>query len=369
MVVSRRTLCYSVRLWAAAALVTVVFLLWGSIATVSKLATVEELTRTTIRQMSLPLIEDTMLSQNASEIRIPSDIPFTHYSPYYIFNCTNIHHISIYKKLGHGVSKQAFLGKYQGRNVVVKMVTPSVDDIKSCVKNAATGEARSRCVGFPNMKLMKEILLLQQLRHPNLLDLLGFCVRSEETESESLLDHGVVAVYEFGEKVTTRGMRTWSFSQALDISIDLVDFVSYMENSPLGSLRISDFKTDHFLMVGNKIKYIDLDDINNLEPQCDDRVVKSACSFHLPCVNGFCRGHNAKINLDSIGKRFLQHILIPKRLDENPRIKGSPQSADVVKQLTNTLASVQAQLKDVTHVNGSSIRQVLFDIRKTISFL
>ena len=54
---------------------------------------------------------------------------------------------------------------------------------------------------FPHNKLYKEILLHQQLRHPNIASLLGFCLRGEEVEGVDLETHGVVAVYEIGETV------------------------------------------------------------------------------------------------------------------------------------------------------------------------
>ena len=57
------------------------------------------------------------------------------------------------------------------------------------------------CNVFPHNKLYKEILLHQQLRHPNIASLLGFCLRGEEVEGIDLETHGVVAVYELGETV------------------------------------------------------------------------------------------------------------------------------------------------------------------------
>ena len=233
------------------------------------------------------------------------DMNIAQTSPRYQFNCSNIHQINIIQTLGRGVSKQALLGVYEGRKVVVKMASLSSQDIVSCLtENPQSPEWRSRCIGFPNMKIMKEILLLQQLDHPNILDLLGFCVRSEETESMSLLDHGVIAVYEYAQELKVSAMERWTFSRRLDTAIQMMDFAVYLEHSPLGSLKLPDFKTSHFRLVGETTKFIDFDDVNNLEPSCSDRNSSSKtiptpppCKFGLSCVNGDCRGFNAKINI------------------------------------------------------------------------
>ncbi len=43
----------------------------------------------------------------------------------------------------------------------------------------------------------------------------------------------------------------------------------YLATSPLGSLRISDFKPIHFLLKDGRVKLTDLDDVTSLEPSCD----------------------------------------------------------------------------------------------------
>jgi len=116
---------------------------------------------------------------------------------HYRFNCWNIGGIALRHKIGHGVTKSVYLGLVaadtadgqQQRPVAVKMVTRKSKDIASCMQQlpAAAGvQDHQRCFIAANMKLMKEILLLNQLRHPALLPLLGYCVRSEETDSTSL---------------------------------------------------------------------------------------------------------------------------------------------------------------------------------------
>lgn len=156
------------------------------------------------------------------------------------------------------------------------MVTRKSIDVTRCVRqmpvdvDAATN--RQRCFIPANMKLMKEILLLNQLRHRGILSLLGYCVRSEETESTSLQDHGVLAVYEYGTHFYATSMRDWPIDRRLDAAVQLANLAAYLHRSPLGSLRVADFKETHFLLLngGRRIAMTDLDDLTSAELSCDN---------------------------------------------------------------------------------------------------
>lgn len=238
-----------------------------------------------------------------------------------LFTCENINQIELREKIGHGVTKQAFLGFYRGENVVVKMVTRHQKEARECLDGLSgsarsDGFKRSRCFIFPTMKLMKEILLLQQLQHEGFLRLLGYCVRSEESDSTDLTEHGVVAVYEKGTSISVAKLTDLPVRDKILQSLHLISFFQYLANSPLGSLRIRDFKIDHFLMVNSTIKMIDLDDVDNLEPSCDAYSVESntrrhPCRYGISCEMGLCQGHNAKRNLERASELFFRHLLSP----------------------------------------------------------
>jgi len=278
----------------------------------------------------------------------------------YRFNCSNTAHITVKRKLGHGVTKHVYLGFYKGERVAVKMVTRGVMDVTSCLKEKsltyvmASLRERERCYVMPNMKLMKEILLLEQISHPNLVQMLGYCVRSEETEATSLAEHGVVAVYEYAESFYVATLSDWTTRLRLETALSLADLLDYLEHSPLGSLRISDFKAAHFLMTSSKeIKLTDLDDVNSLEPICvvspapavggghqinraadavntsrenygvtqklnesrnyrttGQQFIVRNCDYDLKCIGGICRGHNAAYNMDRMNRLFFQNLLL-----------------------------------------------------------
>ncbi len=104
------------------------------------------------------------------------------------------------------------------------------------------------------MKLQKELLLLHQLRHPNLVPLLGYCARSEQTvsvqlcplvfarsvplshfrflshfrlvqESTSLQDHGVVGVYEYALPFYPSTLAAWPAHLRLKTALELADLL------------------------------------------------------------------------------------------------------------------------------------------------
>ena len=261
------------------------------------------------------------------EYRTRDDATNPHHQRY-MFTCSNIQLINIKRKLGQGVTKQVYLGVYDNRKVAVKMVTRNVIDVLSCMKklrretsdlSTLPGE-KHKCYTLPNMKLMKEILLLNQLDHPNLLKLQGYCVRSEETDSTSLQEHGIVAVYEYGLRFYISNLKEWPWQLRVRTATELADLLEYLEHSPLGSLRVSDFKDAHFLLKDGRIKLTDLDDVTSLEPACQpnpgpevdlkgNRTPAKICGFDLKCVAGMCPGYNAMKNLDNFNRLFFSNLL------------------------------------------------------------
>lgn len=106
---------------------------------------------------------------------------------------------------------------------------------------------------------------MQQLQHPNLMSLLGYCARSEEMSSLSLGDHGLVAVYEYGQPFYMSTLQRLSLAERLTVAMEMLDLLDYLHTSPLGSLLIGDFKREHFLLVNGRIKLTDLDDVTAAE--------------------------------------------------------------------------------------------------------
>ena len=287
---------------------------------------------------SLKLIVKSGLNENVNfvkkteptPIRLPNQFPTEHFDSQSnnLIYCANIHEIQLQTKIGHGFSKQTFQGDFRGRPVAVKMVTRHQSEVKSCIEtvNMSLPEAdsqRSRCFVFSSMKLMKEILLLHQLKHPGFVQLLGYCVRNEESDTTDLNERGIVSVFELGSRLVAYNLQSLTWREKLKMSSELADFLDYLEHSPLGSLRVRDFKEEHFLLVNGSLKMIDLDDVDNLEPSCNIYISlktqehnqvgnnETPCQFNLSCQKGMCIGFNARQNMKMMNKLFFKILLFP----------------------------------------------------------
>ena len=255
----------------------------------------------------------------------------------YIFNCSNIHKLVLKRIIGQGRTKQVFVAKHERQKVAVKMVTRDVLDVTSCKRNPFM--EKELCGKFPSLKLLKEILILQQLSHPNLLRMLGYCVRSEETDSMALKVHGVVAVHEYGLPFHVSTVHTWPLHMRINTAHDLADLLEYFETSPLGSLRIPDLKEDHFLLCEGRVKLIDVDDVTSAEPNCLGKV-RRKCLYGVTCVDGICTGHNARFNIDRMNRVMFKELFPVETV--NPTMNGHIQH---VRQQLDNVAINATQLK------------------------
>ncbi|CAH1779611.1 unnamed protein product [Owenia fusiformis] len=245
----------------------------------------------------------------------------------FAFDCNNIGEIELVKPMGKGVTKETYLGKYKGEEYAVQFVTKDVISVKDCVGNlksweVAAGHART-CTALPLMKIMKGILIAMQLNHPNLIRLVGFCAKGETVESEDSdnlsTKSGVVAVYEYAEKLTIQNIELLDWEQRLAIAIDMSDMLQYLEESRLGSILALEFGEKHVLMgKDNRIRLIDFDDFDGAERSCDRPKHKL---FKCNCENGVCKGHNAKSNMFRFQRSFADALLDEPVLDSSRKEK------------------------------------------------
>lgn len=169
------------------------------------------------------------------------------------FNCSTISRMKIRSKIGHGVAKETFVAEFQGARVAIKMVTRRIHLVRRCLEKLRgshgtdPSELRSsqheefkmsieeieerkkeadECYIKPTARLMKEMLLSLQLRHHNLISLLGLCVRSEESETTDIAEHGVIGVYELGHRFLLDNLQVcfWSFRLTFLLDNLQVDF-------------------------------------------------------------------------------------------------------------------------------------------------
>ncbi|XP_052079651.1 extracellular tyrosine-protein kinase PKDCC-like isoform X1 [Mytilus californianus] len=269
----------------------------------------------------LLLLRTSLISRNIQRVKQYFTFEYTYkvIEEKYIFNCTNMDKIRITKyEVGDGRSKVVDIGYFNGQVLAVKRL--------SILKQEGMGwESRQ-------MFFMKEIIMRDQLEHSSIIKMYGFCLRHLhiDYQGQNLLKYSdISAVYEYGNAFDVR-TKYFTIQERLRHALELADLLSYLHSSPLGSMLIVDFKSDHFLMVNNRIKLIDLDYISNVEHGCHLNQTFTPCPFNCPCepLNkversttfcepgsncnvGVCRGCNVRFNIYNMYNTFLKYLLEP----------------------------------------------------------
>ncbi|XP_071962168.1 extracellular tyrosine-protein kinase PKDCC-like [Antedon mediterranea] len=222
--------------------------------------------------------------------------------------------------IGNGYTKVVHKARLQGQTVAIKYAMANGIDLERCMK---LGVLRDDCVNLSNFKIMKEISLHQELKHPNLVEMIGYCLRKDDRElgqkPQATGMNGIAAtiITELGKPLDIIAILQLSWEDRLRISLGIASLLVYMSESPLGPLGIHDFKLGQFVVVGNQIKLSDIDDVDNNEPICDE---ETPCQIHLEGVkhpittdchtdSGRCVGMNAKLNLYNSYRYFFSVAL------------------------------------------------------------
>ncbi|XP_070574035.1 uncharacterized protein [Ptychodera flava] len=222
-----------------------------------------------------------------------------------ILQCKEINEIKLYGRLGIGYSKEVHLGRFRGEKVAVKHVSSVVRDVVSCLKRGKYWKTND-CFIYPNYKIMKEILLALQLDHPNLIKVVR----------------------------------------------DIASLLDYLEHSPLGSLIISDWKLKQMYMVGDSIRLGDLDDISDIEPDCQNgkscRIDTRGRNFDIQCIDGKCLGYNAKFNLKVFNEMILDKLL------EGPPKELERDVLDLKDSINSLLTDARHIFHELDNMNGGN---------------
>ena len=91
--------------------------------------------------------------------------------------CSDIKTIKVSGNIGRGYTKTVHKGLYRGTEVAIKSVQLSNEDIKRCVKNPLVNRSIDECFILAKYKLAKEIIMLQQLQHANVVRVSKLTIR------------------------------------------------------------------------------------------------------------------------------------------------------------------------------------------------
>ena len=265
------------------------------------------------REEKLTLRDTTLtnLSPDVSSLGVQND------NEDYPINCSNINEIKIIRLLGRGTWRNVHLGYFHGTKVAVKTMSYKAQNTRECVQTAR--RRFHNCRILPYMMALNEIVLYSQLQHPGFIQLLGYCVKDvvappRLSGDNEVTQQSMVSVFEYGTEYSQRMKLTPT--QRLQFAADLCDIVDYMEHSAIGSLYMEDFNSSNVLIHSGHLKLSDIERLSAIEPQCRENK-QAPCLFDLPCSNGTCVGHNAKIMMMKLKTHFFPHLLSGKDVSEN----------------------------------------------------
>ncbi|KAJ8291122.1 hypothetical protein GJAV_G00021640 [Gymnothorax javanicus] len=219
--------------------------------------------------------------------------------------CNQLRYMKNVDFLGAGYTKIVVKGILpNGFPVALKSVNEKGSDLRACFQNFKNLDGCRQLVSY---KLLKEILLLQRLRHPNLIKFQGLCLWSLQT---GLL----TAAFEQGSPLEMIQLLQSPWEDRFRVCLGLVRLLQYLSQSPLGSVALLDFQPRQFVLVDGELKLTDLDDASIEEPKCRteaDCVLQFPVrNFSNPCSpDGLCRGLNERRNLYNAYRYFFTYLL------------------------------------------------------------
>ncbi|XP_046387345.1 extracellular tyrosine-protein kinase PKDCC-like [Ischnura elegans] len=226
--------------------------------------------------------------------------------------CSAVQSASDLEFLASGWTKAVYRAKLWGRDVAIKTVNLNGLDFREC---QSAGGSPSGCYKKVSVKILREMVLLRQLRHENIVQVLGSCI-SDAVSPMAL-------VTELGDPLDTIKLLQLSWKDRLKLSLGVARILHRLAHSPIGSLAMNDIRRQQFVLVGKTtLKLTDVDDVRLTEPSCitaDDCLQRlpsemlnessGVDGFHSPCIRGRCVGHNEKLNVWNAGRHFIRLFL------------------------------------------------------------
>ncbi|XP_018120514.1 extracellular tyrosine-protein kinase PKDCC isoform X2 [Xenopus laevis] len=221
--------------------------------------------------------------------------------------CQDIRNGSDVRYLGSGYTKAVYKSLLNGSvSVALKSVDFGGHDIQNCVRHYGTLED---CYRLASFKILKEMILLQRLQHPNILQLYGYCYQDSNDISDTL-----TTITELGSPLEMIQLLQTPWEDRFRICLSLVRLLHYLAHSPLGSITLLDFRPRQFVVVDGELKVTDLDDASMDETPCishtDCFLEFPARNFTLQCsAEGKCQNMNEKRNLYNAYRFFFTYLL------------------------------------------------------------
>ncbi|KAJ8044046.1 Extracellular tyrosine-protein kinase PKDCC [Holothuria leucospilota] len=227
-----------------------------------------------------------------------------------LLTCKHIDAIKVLKTIAQGHTKYVQEGVLGVQRMAIKSANTESKTVQEC-KDEGVHTKDGECYLLANYKVLKEIMVLRQLQHKNIVRLLGMCVRSENS-SPIITERGVTLVVEMGEPVQLHKLVEKPWPSRVQICMQLAGLLEYLADSPMGSIALPDLRDEQFIMVGNSIKLSDVDDIHAAEPKCDANMkcLYKGKETRIQCQSNMkCAGMNAYSNLQRMTTEFFSPLL------------------------------------------------------------
>uniref|UniRef100_A0A3P8TWT6 Extracellular tyrosine-protein kinase PKDCC n=1 Tax=Amphiprion percula TaxID=161767 RepID=A0A3P8TWT6_AMPPE len=223
--------------------------------------------------------------------------------------CDSLVDMQAVEILGSGYTKLVVkVNLAGGQPVALKLVNEQGIDMGKCLEDFKDPQG---CRELVSSKLQKEIVLLQRLKHPNVIKLKGHCAGGQGGGGEG---GRVTVILEQGNPLQMIQLLQSPWEDRFRVCLDLVRLLHFLSQSPLGSVALLDFQPRQFVTVSGELKLTDLDDASAEETACqsdtDCTLEFPHRNFTLPCsARGVCEGLNEKRNIYNAYRYFFTYLL------------------------------------------------------------
>ncbi|XP_023154739.2 extracellular tyrosine-protein kinase PKDCC [Amphiprion ocellaris] len=226
--------------------------------------------------------------------------------------CDSLVDMQAVEILGSGYTKLVVrVNLAGGQPVALKLVNEQGIDMGKCLEDFKDPQG---CRELVSSKLQKEIVLLQRLKHPNVIKLKGHCAGGRGGGGGGGEGGRVTVILEQGNPLQMIQLLQSPWEDRFRVCLDLVRLLHFLSQSPLGSVALLDFQPRQFVTVSGELKLTDLDDASAEETACqsdtDCTLEFPHRNFTLPCsARGVCEGLNEKRNIYNAYRYFFTYLL------------------------------------------------------------
>ncbi|KRX41831.1 Protein kinase domain-containing protein, cytoplasmic [Trichinella murrelli] len=174
-----------------------------------------------------------------------------------LLNCQDIFSMTDSMRfLTAGWTKLVYQATLAKRKVAIKMVNFEGQMMKNC---KAELQSDQHCRQKIAKKFIKEIVALSQFKHPNIIELIGYCIPSDPSSENSIDKLAIVS--ELGEPLNLFILLQMNWEERLKILYSILKLLEYFSEQPVGGVVLNDLRAQQFVICDKNLKLVDVDDV------------------------------------------------------------------------------------------------------------